>query len=99
MFNKKLNITVSDRLLPSTKKTSGESIRGCDTYVPPLSQIYARLASADGLTNSSLLVQPEFQPAMVRQAVFDRDRLVRSAVCCFSRQGELGAVLDRVKMA
>ena len=60
--------------------------------VPQLSEIYGRLGEDH-------LLLPEYQPAMVRQVVLVRDRLVRQVVSCLDSQADVVTVLDKVKSA
>ena len=68
------------------------------SYIPPLQAVYQSLA-ADTATNPNLLLQPHHQPALVRQAVLERGRAMRSAISCLAGQGEVTTVLDNMKAA
>ena len=68
------------------------------SYLPDLQTVYQPL-SPDATTNHNLLIQPHHQPALVRQAVLERDRAVRSALSCLAGQGEVTNMLDNLKTA
>lgn len=67
-------------------------------YIPSLHTIYQPLAS-DTPTNPYLLIQPQHHPALVKQAVLERDRAMRSSISCLSGQGEVTTILDNLKTA
>ena len=67
-------------------------------YIPSLHTIYQALAK-DTATNPNLVIQPQHLPPLVKQAVLERDRAMRSAISCLSGQGEVTTLLDNLKTA
>ena len=54
-----------------------EAVSG--NYLPPLSQLYTNLESADGTITPSLLVKPEHSTSFIRQMALARDKALQAS--------------------